>query len=196
MNTNIPEHVKNSLVKQLAEYVCETEYDCYVEYCEENDDKDNKDNHIYAIASEVLHIANVDEDNSDKIWHPMTTAPKDGTEFYVRGTFTMSYRWRPYKPASQQRKSGIEGRWQCLNEHGSWGNSSLTPDEWCAHGDCNISPRQRVVMDPYTIDKCIEALEAQKEIYKSPQYAYPNGCIHSVVTVNRHIEILKDLKNE
>lgn len=36
-------------------------------------------------------------------------------------TVATSIRWLPYKPASEQYRKGIKGRWQIANEHG-WEN--------------------------------------------------------------------------
>lgn len=48
------------------------------------------------------------------------TPPMDGTIIYRRIIGT--YRFQPYKKASQQYKSGIKGRWQEMNEYGGWEN--------------------------------------------------------------------------
>lgn len=46
--------------------------------------------------------------------------PLDGTPIYMR---TVSvYRFKPYKPSSQQFKRGEKGRWQEMNEYGGWEN--------------------------------------------------------------------------
>lgn len=47
--------------------------------------------------------------------------PMDGTPIYRRvWTF---YRYQPYKANSDQRRRGIKGRWQEMNEYGRWTNS-------------------------------------------------------------------------
>lgn len=67
----------------------------------------------------------------------METAPRDGTPICVRVTKIL--RWLPYKGSSQQRKRGIEGRWQELNEHGGWDNCAPPQTEWMPHPQ---SPKQ------------------------------------------------------
>jgi len=58
-------------------------------------------------------------------------APRDGSPVKVRVVKTL--RFLPYKPNSEQRRRGIEGRWQELNEHGGWDNCATpTGCEWKA----------------------------------------------------------------
>jgi hypothetical protein len=64
-------------------------------------------------------------------WKLFKTAPKDGRQFYVRESYLIPFKWKPYKPNSQQFKRGIKGRWQQMNEYGGWDNATRTPDEWC-----------------------------------------------------------------
>lgn len=55
--------------------------------------------------------------------------PLDGTVIYRRTA--QPYRFLPYKPNSQQAKSGTLGRWQMMNEYGGW-DSCPVPlgNEW------------------------------------------------------------------
>lgn len=46
--------------------------------------------------------------------------PTDGTRVFMRTIQLL--RFQPYKPASQQFKAGIKGRWQQMNEYGAWDN--------------------------------------------------------------------------
>ena len=48
---------------------------------------------------------------------PIDDALKTGAPFVV----AVSMRWLPYKPASEQYRKGIKGRWQIANEYG-WEN--------------------------------------------------------------------------
>lgn len=61
-------------------------------------------------------------------WKPLKDAPQDGTPIYIR---TVSiFRFKPYKPNSQQAKRGEKGRWQQMNEYGGWENSHPLGNEW------------------------------------------------------------------
>ena len=53
------------------------------------------------------------------------TAPKDGTPVLI----SVTARWMPYKPASEQYRHGIKGRWQTHNGHG-WENMDEPPVAW------------------------------------------------------------------
>lgn len=46
--------------------------------------------------------------------------PKDGSIIHVR--HIQAYRFKLYKPNSQERKRGKLGRWQISNEYGGWEN--------------------------------------------------------------------------
>lgn len=59
---------------------------------------------------------------------PIETAPADGTPILVHGTETC--RFQPYKPASDQARRGIRGRWQKLNEYGGWDNCPSPAGPW------------------------------------------------------------------
>lgn len=45
------------------------------------------------------------------------------------------------------------------------------------------------------IDECIDVLKEKRETYRSPEFSYPNGCLHSIVMATMHIKDLEDLKN-
>lgn len=55
--------------------------------------------------------------------------PQDGSVFY--GHVYMPFRWKAYKPNSEQFRRGIKGRWQTMSEYGGWDNAKA-PDEWAA----------------------------------------------------------------
>lgn len=44
------------------------------------------------------------------------------------------------------------------------------------------------------LDVVLMALEQQVEIYKSPEYAYPHGCILSRLAAERCMQIVRDIK--
>lgn len=68
-------------------------------------------------------------------WKPINTAPLDGTPIYLR--VVQPYRFLPYKPNSQQAKSGQLGRWQMMNEYGGWDNCPHPlGNEWCDSAEC------------------------------------------------------------
>jgi len=50
------------------------------------------------------------------------------------------------------------------------------------------------VLRDAVIEECIQVLRDKVEIYKSPQFAYPSGCIHSVITTRMHIDALAAMK--
>jgi len=71
---------------------------------------------------------------SDSPWRTMKelpTKPEPGMHINVRETVTTCYRWKSYKPNSQERKNGKLGRWQKFNGYGFDGSYSV-PDgtEW------------------------------------------------------------------
>lgn len=69
--------------------------------------------------------------------------PQDGTVIYRR-TWSI-YRYQPYKPNSQQFKRGEKGRWQEMNEYGSWENCNHPlGDEWVTEAEFNstLSPHK------------------------------------------------------
>jgi hypothetical protein len=68
----------------------------------------------------------------------MSAPPKDGTVFYTVVRIPM--KWKPYKPASQQFKHGIKGRWVQSNGYGGWDVSSYEPIEW----ECLPEPPEAV----------------------------------------------------
>lgn len=64
-------------------------------------------------------------------WQPMSTAPMDGSAFYVR--YQSPFRWKPYSKKSLQYRAGIKGRWQEMNAYGGWDNTENQPTEWRPH---------------------------------------------------------------
>ncbi len=48
------------------------------------------------------------------------TPPMDGTPFYALVRVPM--RFQSYKKGSEQRRRGIKGRWQSMNDYGGWEN--------------------------------------------------------------------------
>ena len=66
----------------------------------------------------------------DEDWFPMETAPKDKTIFYVKESYRVPFRWKPYRPKRQKIRHGVKGRWQEMNEYGGWVNSNKKPDKW------------------------------------------------------------------
>lgn len=60
-------------------------------------------------------------------WLPLDSAPKDGTYIHVQQQAT--YRWLPYKQASQEFKRGKKGRWQRYTGYG-FDNADLVGSGW------------------------------------------------------------------
>lgn len=53
--------------------------------------------------------------------------PTDGSVFY--GHTWSPYRWHSYSERSEQRRRGIKGRFQTMNDWGGWENAK-PPAEW------------------------------------------------------------------
>jgi len=53
----------------------------------------------------------------DARWNPIESIPKEPGR-YVRVRTSNVYRWLPYKPASNEFKRGIKGRWQRFDGYG------------------------------------------------------------------------------
>lgn len=64
----------------------------------------------------------------DKVPWKTGEPPKDGSPFYAR--FLTPMRWKPYKPNSEQFRSGTRGRWQAMNDYGGWENTEYPPTDW------------------------------------------------------------------
>lgn len=63
-----------------------------------------------------------------------TAPPMDGTPFYALVRLPMRY--LPYKPNSEQRRRGIKGRWQAMNDYGGWENCAAPNlKDWEHHPD-------------------------------------------------------------
>ena len=60
-------------------------------------------------------------------WLPIASAPKDGAFIHVQQQAT--YRWLPYKQASQEFKRGKKGRWQKHTGYG-FDNADLVGSGW------------------------------------------------------------------
>jgi hypothetical protein len=45
-----------------------------------------------------------------------------------------TFRWHPYKPASEQYRRGKRGRWQEANEYGGWDNTRWNVDALLSEG--------------------------------------------------------------
>jgi len=60
-------------------------------------------------------------------WLPLDSAPKDGAFIHVQQQAT--YRWLPYKQASQEFKRGKKGRWQKHTGYG-FDNADLVGSGW------------------------------------------------------------------
>ena len=60
------------------------------------------------------------------------TPPQDGSTFY--GLSWGPYRWKAYKPSSEQARRGTTGRYQAMNEYGGWENASPPSDWWPEQG--------------------------------------------------------------
>mgnify|MGYP003650193467 CR=1 FL=1 len=50
-------------------------------------------------------------------------------------------------------------------------------------------------IDNKTLDACILALGEQREIYRTPEFSWPNGCLNSVVTTSQNINALEKLRD-
>lgn len=61
---------------------------------------------------------------------PISEAPMDGREFYAIGVYQVPYRFKLYKPSSNEFKRGIKGRWQKMNEYGGWDNTDQEPSSF------------------------------------------------------------------
>lgn len=44
------------------------------------------------------------------------------------------------------------------------------------------------------LERVIEMLKVQREIYRSPNYSYPNGSLNDIVLTTAHIERVENLK--
>lgn len=73
---------------------------------------------------------------SDVTWQSIESAPKDGTPIDVRAVST--FRYQPYKPNSDQRRKGILGRWQTIDEYGGWNNCAEPQGEWRPNDGKNL----------------------------------------------------------
>ena len=51
-----------------------------------------------------------------------------------------------------------------------------------------------IKIDNATLDACIAVLREQRDIYRTPEFAFPNGCIHSITTTTMHIKELEELR--
>jgi len=78
-------------------------------------------------ADELRQILS-DVDPIGECWHPIESAPKDGSPFIVE--LETAYRWKPYKHNSGEFKRGIKGRWQVGNGYGGWDNCELPNTRW------------------------------------------------------------------
>ena len=67
-------------------------------------------------------------------WKPMTDVPRDGTPIQVRSVST--FRWMPYKRPNAGKEKYMEeidgklGRWQVMNEMGTWVNTQEPVGDW------------------------------------------------------------------
>lgn len=67
--------------------------------------------------------------------------PTDGTVIY--GVSYGPYKYKHYKPNSQERKRGKLGRWQAMNEYGGWNNAE-PPHQWLTEQEFNAIAQGKI----------------------------------------------------
>lgn len=97
-------------------------------------DMDTGREFVEQVAAWVRSSTNPSEVNE---WSPIESAPRDGTPIDARAVST--FRYQPYKPNSDQRRKGILGRWQTIDEYGGWNNCAEPQGEWRPNDGKNLT---------------------------------------------------------